>query len=153
MKKNVWFIFIASGALGLIIFSTWIDADLSQKIEEKERIEAQNIDPIEPFKEKIVSLEENTAIKGQPTEAIKIETLSIKEQIANIEDELKQGLAIERLNAGLSEPKERQYLGAQLEKLDQLRISEIQRELASVESELAILELNHAERLHSFGVK
>jgi DNA repair exonuclease SbcCD ATPase subunit len=76
----------------------------------------------------------------------------IKTEIARLETELEDQDAIGRLNAGIVDREEREKLGKQLQRLDNLRKIELEQQLKDLEMQVAELEAHHSDRLRDFGV-
>src|SRR5690606_30407891 len=74
----------------------------------------------------------------------------IETEIARIETELGESLAIERLNNGLVGPEERAAIGEKLINLDQLREQDLKYQLLEIEREVALLASKQAERLQKY---
>jgi uncharacterized membrane protein YgaE (UPF0421/DUF939 family) len=76
---------------------------------------------------------------------------SIRVAIADIETELKNADALERLNANVVKPDERIRLGQKLQHLDHLRVQELEQQLATIEKEVADLTVALPARLKTYG--
>ena len=79
-------------------------------------------------------------------------TRRITNEIAKLEASLEESRGIERLNADTVLPEERTQLGEKLRNLDQLRIRELNFDLAAIEQQVALLEQEQPSRLQTYGV-
>lgn len=74
-------------------------------------------------------------------------------EIAEIETDLATNNTIERLNEGIVDKYEREMIGKKLQRLDTLRIQDLEREIEEIQKNLSELEARHSARLRAFGVE
>ncbi len=72
--------------------------------------------------------------------------------IAAIEKAIEDSDAIERLNAGVVDSRERVQLETQFEHLKKLRTEELEKLLVDIEKEVQNLEKDHSDRLRVYGI-